>query len=436
MIGQRTGSEPGQVEAVLAELWRGKVAEKLVALDARNSGGDGGKPWSFEQRREAGARLLEEEARLYNTARLRAGEPALDAQALGRVRKSVLDALFGMGPLQELLEDPGIEDIHVNGFDKVVLRYADGHCEHGPPIASSERELVEMVRQLASRSGAEERRFDRAVPMLDLQLADGSRMCAVMEVTRAVSLTIRKHRMMNATLDELREGGMFDDQMQEFLRCCVLARRNVLIAGGPANGKTTLLRAMGKVIPPWEKLVTVEDVRELNLDSDGIHHNVVAMQTRPANIENAGAIDQSDLLRLALRMSPDRVIVGEIRGPEVVQMFAAMSQGNAGSLCSIHASDSHVAFARLASYAALPPAGLSMQATSLMTACSVHFVVQLGHDTSHRRCVTSVREIVGHDGHQVVSNEVFRPGPDRRAVRGAPLRPQTRLDFDEVTARP
>jgi len=420
--------DPSPLEAVLAELWRGKVTEQLVALDAEHDG----PPLSLARHRELGSRLLEEEARAHNTARLRRGEPALDTASVARVRRAVMAALFGLGGLQGLLDDPLIENINVNAYDNVVLRYADGRREAGPAVAASEQELIDLVRQLAAHAGAEERRFDRASPVLDLQLPDGSRLHAVMEVTKAVSVSIRRHRLHNATLADLERSGMFDREVAEFLRRCVLAQRNILISGSPGAGKTTLLRALAWTIPPWERVLTIEDTFELELESAGILRDVVTMQVREDNIEGVGGIGQAELVRSALRMSPDRVIVGEIRGPEVVSMINCMSQGNDGSMSTVHGSSSQIAFAKLATYAAQGPERLTMEATNLLIASSVHFIVQLDHDTAGRRCVTSIREITGADGPQVVSNEVFRPGPDLRAVRHTQVQPHTQRIFDRT----
>jgi Flp pilus assembly CpaF family ATPase len=178
--------------------------------------------------------------------------------------------------------------------------------------------------------------------------------------------------------------------------------------------------------------VTIEDTFELGLDTDAAAHpNVVAMQAREPNIEGHGGIDQAELVRWGLRMSPDRVIVGEIRGAEVIPMCNAMSQGNDGSLSTVHASSSRGVFTKFAAYAAQAPERLSLEATNLMVASAVHFVVHLGWDSGGRRVVDSVREVLDADGAQVVSNEVYRPGPDGRAVPASPLRTET---LDELVA--
>jgi pilus assembly protein CpaF len=197
----------------------------------------------------------------------------------------------------------------------------------------------------------------------------------------------------------------------------VRAKKNILITGGTGAGKTTLLRALASEMDAMERIVTIEDAFELGLELDpDVHADVTAFQARDANVEGEGAISQAELVRWGLRMSPDRVIVGEIRGPEVIPMCNAMSQGNDGSMATLHASSSRIAFTRLASYAAQGVERLPLDATNLLVASAVHFVVHLARGTDRTtRVVSSIREVVGADGPQVVSNEVYRPGPDRRA---------------------
>jgi pilus assembly protein CpaF len=371
--------------------------------------------------------ILEHAVRRHAEAELMANRPLLDDEAEQRVVAEVLDERFGMAGLQPLLDDPDIENINVNGHDQVFVRYADGTRAQLSPVATSDDELTALVREHAARSGSEERRFDRGSPAVNLQLPDGSRLFAVM------SVSIRRHRFLTVTLPDLRRAGMIDAGLAEFLTALVRARKNLLITGGTAIGKTTLLRALASVIEPAERLVTIEDSFELGLDRDPARHpDVVAFQAREANIEGEGAVSQAELVRWALRMSPDRVIVGEIRGPEVVPMCNAMSQGNDGSMATLHASSSQIAFTRLAAYTAQGPERLPLEATNLLVASAVHFVVHLAESTDHTRVVSSVREVIDADERLVVSNEVYRPGPDRRAVLGTPLRSDTLADLVRV----
>ncbi|MEY9937002.1 CpaF family protein [Streptacidiphilus sp. MAP5-3] len=364
--------------------------------------------------------------------RLLRGEGALAHEVEQRVLRRAEDALFGLEGLQQLLDDPEIENIDVIGHDQVFVCYADGRRARLGAIASSDAALVELIREVAARSGQEERRFDRAVPRLNLCLPDGSRLFALMAVCERPALSVRRHRFPQVSLGELRGLGMVDREVEEFLRLAVQARRNIVVSGGTNVGKTTMARALISEIDPAERLVTIEDTFELGVHLDGRHPNTVALQAREANLEGVGAVDQAELVRWGLRMSPDRVIVGEVRGAEVVPMFNAMSQGNDGSISTVHSSSSRGVFTKFAAYTAQAPERLSLEATNLLVASAVHFVVHLERDTDGQRCVASIREVVGADGVHVVSNEVFAPGPDRRAVRACQLLEETQALFDRA----
>ncbi|MEV8015276.1 ATPase, T2SS/T4P/T4SS family [Streptomyces sp. NPDC086554] len=423
------GAVSGGGERELAHLVRQRVAARLAAYaDEREQAGLSAE--SETARQATVAQLLAEELGAQRRLALAQGRAMVDVAMEERVGQAVKDALLGTGGLERLLADRSLENICVNGCDVVWVKDAAGDWRRESPVAASDEELVELVRTLAARAGGEERRFDRGVPRLNLQLPDGSRLFAVMAVCGRVSLTIRRHRFPAASMSELVRLGVCDEQLAAFLRALVRARKNIVIGGGTNVGKTTVLRAFAHEIPPEERLVTIEDTFELGLDTDPVAHpNVVAMQAREPNIEGQGGIDQAELVRWGLRMSPDRVIVGEIRGAEVIPMCNAMSQGNDGSLSTIHASTSRGVFTRLASYAAQSPERLTLQATNLMVASAVHFVVHLGWDGAGRRVIDSVREVVDADGAQIVSNEVYRPGPDGHAVPATPLRTETLDDL-------
>ena len=372
-----------------------------------------------EARRELAQAILDDAVAVHTERELNADRPLVGRAVEQRVISEVINELFGMAGLQPLLDDPRIETINANRFDRVFVQYNDGHRAQVAPIAASNEELTDLVRMLAARASSQERRFDQGSPAVNLQLPGGERLFAVMGLTAGgvSALSIRRHGYLTVTLPELRSRGTVDAGLQEFLRALVRARKNVLITGGTGAGKTTLLRALAAEMDRFERVVTIEDAFELGLELDpDIHADVTSFQAREANIEGEGAISQSELVRWGLRMSPDRVIVGEIRGPEVIPMCNAMSQGNDGSMATLHASSSRIAFTRLASYAAQGVERLPLEATNLLVASAVHFVVHLarGIDRS-TRVVSSIREVVGADGPQVISNEIYRPGPDRRA---------------------
>lgn len=240
------------------------------------------------------------------------------------------------------------------------------------------------------------------------------------------------------TLDDLVGPGMLDGRLHALLAAAVRARKNIIVCGGTGAGKTTLLRGLLNEVAPSERLVTIEDNFELGLQRfPELHPDVVAMEAREPNVEGTGEISMAELVRMGLRMSPDRVIVGEVRGPEVLALLNAMSQGNDGSMCTVHADSSSGAFARLAMYAVQAPERLPLEATNLLVANSIDFVVFIAQDTPvvgarRDRYISSVREVVGADGRIVVSNEVWAPGVDRRATPAAPLRPATLADLQAV----
>jgi Flp pilus assembly CpaF family ATPase len=377
-----------------------------------------------------------------------------DEQGLAQ---SVLDALFGLGRLQELVDNPEIENIDINGCDRVWATFADGSKRLMPAIAESDEELIDTVRSAASRFGLSERRFDLARPELDLRLPDGSRLSALMAVSARPSVSIRRHRFSDLSLEDLTRLGTVDGDLALLLSAAVRARKNIVVSGAMNSGKTTLLRALAAEVGPRERIVTIEQALELGLDAAPDRHpDMVALEARPANVEGEGLISVADLVRRALRMNADRVIVGEVLGEEVLPMLNAMSQGRSGSMCTIHSDSSAGVFRRIASYAVQAPERLPLEGSNLLIAGAIHFVVHLDSeilhdhgpsglasdasgppsDSSTARChfpsasnrqrfVSSVREVVDAEGVQVISNEVYRPGPDRRAVAASPIRPET-----------
>ncbi|MEY9969293.1 pilus assembly protein CpaF [Streptacidiphilus sp. MAP12-16] len=420
--------DEAKLERELTARLRDQATRLLVErADAEESGGVA---LSQARRRDLGEQVLSEELERLLTERLNAGLAMPSVAVEERMVRTARNALFGLGALQALLEDREVENIYVNGFDRVFVSYADGRKERVAPFASSDQELVDLVRTLAARSGEEERRFDRSVPGLSLQLVDGSRLFAVMAVTPRVSLSIRRHRFTVVSLPDLRGLGTIDRVVEDFLRAMVRAKKNAVILGGPDGGKTTLLRALVSEIPALERIIVIEDTAELMIENDGVHEDVVPLQARQRNLEGEGALDQAELVRWALRMGPQRVIVGEIRGPEVIAMCNAMSLGLAGSLSTLHCSSTEDADTKFANYAIQAPERLSREATCLMLASAVDFLVQLSRDERGSRVVSSIREVVGADGPRLVTNEVFAPEPATgRAVPRTPLRATTAAEL-------
>jgi Flp pilus assembly CpaF family ATPase len=419
-------------EVGLAEELRAQVAARLARW--REAAERQGRPPSRQDEQQHAAYLIEQLLAEDARHRIERGELPLE-QADERVLTETVQAeLFRLGRLQPLLDDSEIENIDINGCDQVWLHYADGTLKQGPAVASSDAALVELIQLIAERKGPNPRPFTRSQPRLHLKLPDGSRLFATMGVSHRPVVSIRRHRLVRVTLGDLVRLRAIDQGLHAFLAALVRARKNVLVAGGTNVGKTTLLRALINEIPPTERLVTIENAYELGLHEPelaDLHPNVVALEARDANIEGEGQVAMADLVRDGLRLNPSRVIVGEVLGDEVLTMLEAMSQGNPGSMCTIHAESSQGAFQRVAMYAAKSAQRLDMETTYQMLAGAVHFVVFIAQrDERHqpggslRRFVASVREVTGVDGKRVITNEVYQPGPDGRAVPrpGAPLR--------------
>jgi Flp pilus assembly CpaF family ATPase len=251
-----------------------------------------------------------------------------------------------------------------------------------------------------------------------------------MDVSTRPSLIIRKHLFSLSSLTQLHERGLLDDVLQSFLVAAVRARRNIVITGGTGTGKTTLLRALINEVPRQERIVTIEDAYELAIDRFGdLHPDHDALQARPPNIEGRGEITMLDLAKMALRMDPDRVIIGEVRGGEAFPMILAMSQGNNGSMGTMHADSSKSVFPKLAAYVSMADVSLPVETVNLLVATAVHFVVHIELVDGVRR-IASVREVVDADGTRIVSNEVFAAGGDGVAAPAYAFRPATQQLLD------
>ena len=414
------------VDHSLVKRLRGDVGDRL-AEQRRLDASVGMPPMSGEDERQFAralvAQVLEDHAR----AEVTMGRAPLNAQEEEDLAAAIHAALFGVGRLQPLLEDQQVENIDINGCDRVFIGYADGREVMGEPVAESDEELVELVQVLAAYSGLSSRPFDTANPQLDLRLPDGSRLSAVMDVTRRPAISIRRARMGKVFLADLVGNGTLSPELATFLAAATSARKNIMIAGATNAGKTTLLRAIANQIPPGERLITVERALELGIDHfPELHPNVIAFEERLPNMEGQGAITMAELVRRSLRMNPSRVIVGEVLGDEIVTMLNAMSQGNDGSLSTIHANSSLEVFNRISTYAIQSSERLPVEATHMLIAGAIDFVVFVEKRNEYSRggrllrFVSSVREVTGIDG-RVQSSEVFTTGPDRRAVPHAPV---------------
>ena len=349
--------------------------------------------------------------------------PPLDEDALVN---EVIARVLGLGGLETLLADPDISDIHVRGCDSVWVKLRDGRRERRTPIVESDEELINLIRRAATRFSRTEKRFDAGTPELNMQLPDGSRLFAVMEVSTRPSLIVRRHRFELSSLDELRTLDVFDADVQSLLTAMVRARRNVVVAGGTGSGKTTLLRALLNEVPTIERIVTIEDAYELGLEHFAEKHpDYDALQSRSANIEGQGEVTLADLTRMALRMDPDRVIVGEVRGAEAFPMLMAMSQGNNGSMCTMHADGTRSVFPKLAAYVSMASTGLPVETVNVLVASALHFVIFIENIEGRRR-IASIREVVDTDGNNIVSNEIMTRSGFGATQWPVPLRCTTR----------
>ena len=416
--------------AALEERFFRETSEALVVRVQADGQGSLGR----QDQRALGASILKAVLRDYARSCLEEGRPVLDPATEDELERRVLDRMFAAWALQPFLEDPTVMEVNANGCDVTWIVRTDGTKEPGPPLAPSNPALVELIRALAADAGSDggtEQRFDAAHPSLDKQLPNGDRLFAMMGLTPVPILSLRRHNFLDlVTLDQLLGSGMVDLAVCELLRAMVASRQNIVIDGGTGVGKTTLLRSMANAIPASERVVVIEDSPELGLNRfPHTHPDLVCASARHANIEGEGAVTIADLTRWLLRSSPDRILIGECRGPEVIGLLNAMNQGTQGSMTSVHANSSKAVFSKLATYAVQAPERLSLEACNQLIAEAVDFVVHLdrlhGRGVKQPRVVASVRQVVGHDGPLVVSNEVMRPGPDGRAVPGAPIEPET-----------
>lgn len=389
-------------EAVTAEIARRARSGLEVLTDA-------------DERRFARS-MLRKELRRRNEAALAAGRTPLDGTDEDTVIGRTLDRVFGFGALETWLQDPSVQDVHINGHDRVFVKTRDGVRRRVAPIAGSDAELRRLIADYARRMGRIEQRFDHANPIIDMQLPNGDRLNAMFSVSSRPSMSIRRHDFSISSLDELLERGAIDLVLARFLRAAVRARRNIVVSGGTGTGKTTLLRALINEIDPEERIVTVEDNLELGIARFGEQHpNLVECEARVANIEGRGAISMADLVVASLRMDPDRIIVGECRGAETVPMLLAMSQGNEGSMTSLHADSSKNVFNRIITYAAtLAQPAIDPGHATLLIRDAVHFVVHVGF-AHGRRVVQSIREVDPTSEEHLLSTEVFAPGADGSA---------------------
>ena len=329
-------------------------------------------------------------------------ELSLNREDRDRLVKELVDEALGLGPLEELLADPSITEIMVNRFDQVYI-------ERRGKITLSEKRfidnnhVVQVVRRIISPLG---RRIDESVPMVDARLKDGSRVNAIIPplAVNGPSITIRRFPEKAFSADDLIQMGAITRSMVEFLKVCVMTRKNMIISGGTGTGKTTVLNMLSSFIPNDDRIITVEDTAELRLQQE----HVVRLEARPANIEGQGQVAIRDLVKNCLRMRPDRIVIGECRGGEALDMLQAMNTGHDGSLTTIHANSPRDAFTRLETLCLMAGMDLPVWALREQIRSAVHVVIQLTRLQDGSRKVTCITEVTGRNDETILSQDIFR----------------------------
>lgn len=323
----------------------------------------------------------------------------LAKQALCR---EVLDEAVGLGPLEPLLAAPDITEIMVNRYDEIYVERAGRLWRH-PAAFTSEQSVRWVIERIVTPLG---RRIDESSPMVDARLPDGSRVHAIIPpvAMKGASLTIRKFPQRRPQMSDLIAAASLSEAMAQFLALCVRMRKNLVVSGGTGSGKTTLLNILSNEIPDGERVVTIEDAAELRLN----HDHLVALEARPANQEGRGHIAIRELVRNALRMRPDRIVVGECRGAEAFDMLTAMNTGHEGSLTTLHANSPRDALGRLESMVLMAGLDLPLSVVREQIAASVELVVQQARLADGRRVVTSIVEVTGMESGRIQLLELFR----------------------------
>jgi pilus assembly protein CpaF len=344
-----------------------------------------------------------------------------------RLAREILDEIFGLGPLEQLLKDPGISDILVNGFNRIYIERA-GKLEFVPNLSFKDNQhLMQIIDRIVSAVG---RRVDESSPMVDARLPDGSRVHAMIPPVAIDGpyLSIRRFGQEAVTAHSMIENKTMMAPMLELLSATVQGRLNILISGGTGAGKTTLLNVLSGYIPDTERVITIEDAAELQLK----RNHVLRMETRPANIEGKGAIRQRELLINSLRMRPDRIVVGEVRGEEAFDMLQAMNTGHEGSLTTVHANSQRDALSRIENMVSMANLSIPDRAIRRQIASAIHAVVQVSRLSDGTRKVMTISEVLGMESDVISMQDIFvfdqqgidESGRVRGVFRSTGARPQ------------
>lgn len=325
----------------------------------------------------------------------------LSAPEKRQLVREVMDDIFGLGPLEELLRDPEISDILVNSPDQTYIE-RQGRLELADVRFRDDNHVLQVIQRIASGVG---RRIDESSPMLDARLADGSRVNAIIPplALDGPAVSIRRFGAKPLDIERLIALGAIATEMSQFLEACVRCKTNVLISGGTGTGKTTLLNVLSRWVPLGERVVTIEDAAELQLQRD----HVVRLETRPPNIEGKGEVTQRDLLRNSLRMRPDRIVIGEVRGAETLDMLQAMNTGHEGSMTTVHANTSRDAIRRVENMVSMAGLNFPVHVIRQQIASALDLVVHIGRLTGGRRRIVAVSEVTGMEGDVICLQDLF-----------------------------
>jgi pilus assembly protein CpaF len=315
---------------------------------------------------------------------------------------AVCDEILGYGPIEPLLQDPSISEVMINAPETIYYE-KDGRLYLSPIRFRDNAHITRVIERILAPLG---RRVDESSPMVDARLPDGSRVNIIVPPVspRSPTVTIRKFRSDKMTMEDLTSVGAFTKELGEFMRACVQAKLNIIISGGTGSGKTTLLNALSGYIADTERIVTIEDPTELKLQQA----HVVTLEGRPPSLEGRGEVSQRDLLRNSLRMRPDRIIVGEVRGAEAFDMMQAMNTGHEGSISTVHANTPRDAVARIENMILMANLDLPSRAIREQIAAALHVIIQVSRLSDGSRKVTHVSEVSGMEGQVVTMQDIFR----------------------------
>ncbi len=370
----------------------------------------------FEQVAQTPREELATRLRNTLTEQVESRQLPLNRMERDRLVEEILDDILGLGPLEPLLRDPDISDILINGPDQVWVEKR-GLLQRYPLKFNDERHLLQIIDRIVSAVG---RRIDETNPMVDARLQDGSRINAIIPplALNGPCVSIRRFGTVPIMAEDLVAFGSCPRPILEVLRGCVRAKMNIMISGGTGTGKTTLLNVLSSFVPDGERIITIEDSAELQLQQP----HVVRLETRPPNLEGKGEVTMRDLVRNSLRMRPDRIILGEVRGPEAIDMLNAMNTGHEGSLATIHANSTRDALSRLETMVSMGMPNLTDRRIRELVGRALDLIVQLERFPDGSRRVVGVTEVVGMEGNIITTQDVFtfrvRTIDDDGRVRG------------------